>query len=354
MAIDLAPAPGIGNPGGLGAPQPRQPFGRPRSVATQRLGRVAVAILRPISVFVPVFLLGTFVTFALRHISGLSPAYLQVGENATPELIAQIESEWGLDRPFIVQYLDWFGAVLRGDLGESWYNGFPISDILFDRALISLSIAGLALAIGVVLGFLLGSLAAAFQTSFLDRGITTVTTLISSMPPFIVGVLLVSIFAVTLGWFPAAGYAPIERGLDQWLWFALLPAIALSFDTVADVARQLRVGLVDVYRQNYIVGAKVRGLSSRRVFLVHGLRNGIGPTIAILGLKFPNLLGGAVVTETIFGISGYGRFAADSAQRGDVPAVQGVLVVSIVVVVMFNLLVNIVLNRIIPAAARGI
>ena len=331
------------------AVSPRAPFRRP-SVAK----RVAVTILRSVGIFVPVFVIATFITFSLREISGLSPAYLQAGDNATPELVAQIESEWGLDRPFLLQYIDWLGSVLRGDLGESWYNGFPISELLFDRALISLSIAGLALLIGVTVGLLLGVLAASRPTSLLDRAVTAFSTLISTMPPFIVGVLLVSIFAVGLGWFPAAGYAPVAQGIGPWLWYATLPALALSLDTVAEVARQTRVGLVDVYRQNYIVGAQVRGLGTRRIFFVHALRNGIGPTVALVGLKFPALLGGAVVTETIFGISGYGRFAADSAERGDVPAVQGVLVISIVIVVAFNLVVNIILNRIIPAAARGL
>ncbi|MFI5433710.1 ABC transporter permease [Rhodococcus sp. IC4_135] len=331
------------------AVSPRAPFRRP-SVAK----RVAVTILRSVGIFVPVFVIATFITFSLREISGLSPAYLQAGDNATPELVAQIESEWGLDRPFLLQYIDWLGSVLRGDLGESWYNGFPISELLFDRALISLSIAGLALLIGVTVGLLLGVLAASRPTSLLDRAVTAFSTLISTMPPFIVGVLLVSIFAVGLGWFPAAGYAPVAQGIGPWLWYATLPALALSLDTVAEVARQTRVGLVDVYRQNYIVGAQVRGLGTRRIFFVHALRNGIGPTVALLGLKFPALLGGAVVTETIFGISGYGRFAADSAERGDVPAVQGVLVISIVIVVAFNLVVNIILNRIIPAATRGL
>ncbi|KAB2582571.1 ABC transporter permease [Rhodococcus erythropolis] len=343
MVIDLQPAV---TPSAV---SPRAQFRRP-SVAK----RVAVTILRSIGIFVPVFVIATFITFSLREISGLSPAYLQAGDNATPELVAQIEREWGLDRPFLLQYFDWLGAVLRGDLGESWYNGFPISELLFDRALISLSIAGLALLIGVTVGLLLGVLAAARPTSLLDRAITAFSTLISTMPPFIVGVLLVSIFAVGLGWFPAAGYAPVAQGIGPWLWYATLPALALSVDTVAEVARQTRVGLVDVYRQNYIVGAQVRGLGTRRIFFVHALRNGIGPTVALLGLKFPALLGGAVVTETIFGISGYGRFAADSAQRGDVPAVQGVLVVSIVLVVAFNLVVNVILNRIIPAATRGL
>lgn len=353
MAIDIAAPPAKAAPVFIPPPPPRRDTSR-GEIARLRIRRVVLAVVRPLSIFVPVFLLGTFVTFALRELSGLSPAYFILGDNATPEAVARIEAEWGLDKPFLVQYTEWFLGILRGDLGVSWYNNFPVAEVLWDRALISLSIAGFALVIGVVAGTLLGVAAAAFQGSLLDRGITAFSAVISTLPPFIVGILLASVFAVTLQWFPATGYSPPANGLGPWLWFATLPAIALSVDTTADVARQLRMGLVDVYRQNYIIGARVRGLSPLRVFLVHGLRNGIGPTVAILGLKFPALLGGAVVTETVFGIAGYGRFAADSALRGDVPAVQGVLVISIVVVVLFNLLVNIVLNRLIPAGARGV
>jgi peptide/nickel transport system permease protein len=174
------------------------------------------------------------------------------------------------------------------------------------------------------------------------------------MPSFVVGIALVTIFSVTLGLLPSAGYVALEEGVWPWLSHLLLPALALSFDTVADVARQLRTGLVSAYRENYVIGARLRGLSERRIFFVHVLRNGIAPALTVLGMKFPNLLGGAVVTEAIFGLSGYGRFANESALRGDVPAVQGVLVVSIVLVVVFNVMVNALLNRIIPAAQRGV
>jgi len=135
---------------------------------------------------------------------------------------------------------------------------------------------------------------------------------------------------------------------------AVVVAVALSFDTIADVARQLRVGLIQAKRENYVVGAVVRGLGSRRIFWVHVLRNGIGPTITILGMKFAGLLGGAVVLEQIFALPGFGVFAAHSALLGDVPAVQGVLVVSILLVVLFNLAVNILLTRLIPASLRGV
>lgn len=327
---------------------------RVSSAWRRRARNVVWTVGRIAGVFVPVFILGTFLTFLLGHLSGLSPAYVQLGESATPELAAQLEQEWGLDQPFLVQYWTWFTALLQGDLGTSWYNNQGIADLLWGRAIVSLSAAGIALLIGVVAGFILGSLAAVLQGTWVDRSITGFTTLISTMPPFVVGIGLVAIFAVGLGWLPAAGYVPLSSGFGAWLSYLILPALALSFDTIADVARQLRTGLVDSQRQNYAVGALVRGLSPRRTFFVHVLRNGASPSIAILGMKFPNLLGGAVVTEAIFGLSGYGLFASESAIRGDVPAVQGVLVIAVVLVVVFNVIVNIILNRLTPASQRGV
>lgn len=319
-----------------------------------RAERALMAAGRMLGAFVPVFLLGTFFTFLLGAVSNLNPAAIQLGEAATPQAVQALNKQWGLNRPLFVQYFDWLGHVLSGNLGNSWINGNSVSSLLAGRAIVSLSAAGLALLIGVVAGFGLGALAARYQSTWVDRVITIFTSAMSVMPPFIVGVVLIDIFAVSLHWLPAAGYVSLSTGFGPWLSHIILPAVALSFDTVADVARQLRVGLVTAGRQNYVVGAQVRGLSGRRVFFVHVLRNGVGPAVAVLGLKFPNLLGGAVVTEAIFQLSGYGVFATQSAIRGDVPAVQAVLVVAVFVVVIFNMLVNLILNRLIPASSRGV
>ncbi|MFI1439726.1 ABC transporter permease [Streptomyces fructofermentans] len=329
-----------------------------RGVAMARtrhaLGRVLAALARSIAIFVPVFVVATFVTFALRSMSGLSPARIQLGEEATPEAIARVEAQWGLDRPFLVQYWDWFSGVLHGQLGASWTNGADISTLIGLGLGVSLSVATLALVIGVVVGFALGTLAAVRRTTWIDRTITGFVTVVSVMPAFVVGIVLVAVFAVGLHLFPSAGYIPAEQGIGPWLAHITLPALALSFDVIADVARQLRSSLIAAYRENYVTGALVRGLSPRRIFFGHVLRNGLGPTLATLGLKFPALVGASVITEWIFGLQGFGRFANDSAQAGDVPAVQGVLVVSIVLVVAFNLIVNLLLARVTPAAQRGV
>ena len=317
-------------------------------------GRAMAVLARSVAVFVPVFLVATFVTFALRAITGLSPARFQLGEDATPEAIRRIEHGWGLDRPFLAQYWTWFRDVLHGDLGASWANGAQVSQLIANGLAVSLSIATLALVIGVGFGLGFGTLAAVRQATWVDRAITGAMTAISVMPAFVVGIALVEVFAVGLGWFPSSGYVPFADGTGPWLAHVILPAVALSLDTVADVARQLRSGLTAAYRENYVTGAVVRGLSPRRIFFRHVLRNGVGPALAILGLKFPTLIGLSVVTEWIFGLQGFGRFANDSAQAGDVPAVQGVLVVSIVLVVVFNLVVNVALARVTPASQRGV
>ncbi|MFF4917058.1 ABC transporter permease [Streptomyces tendae] len=316
--------------------------------------RVLATLARSAAIFVPVFLVATFVTFALRALSGLSPARIQLGEQATPEAIARVEAQWGLDRPFLVQYWDWFTDVLHGELGISWTNGADISTLIATGLGVSLSVAVFALVIGVTAGFALGTLAALRRTTWIDRAVTGFVTVISVMPAFVVGIVLVTVFAVGLGLFPSGGYVPAAQGVGPWLAHITLPALALSLDVVADVARQLRTSLVSAYRENYVTGAVVRGLGPRRIFFGHVLRNGLGPTLATLGLKFPALVGASVVTEWIFGLQGFGRFANDSAQTGDVPAVQGVLVVSIALVVSFNLIVNLVLVRVTPAAQRGV
>ncbi|HVV10481.1 ABC transporter permease [Amycolatopsis sp.] len=317
-------------------------------------GQVLVTPARSVAIFVPVFFVGTLVTFALRGLSGLSPARIQLGEDATPQAIHQIESQWGLDRPFLAQYWSWFTGLLHGDLGTSWSNGAEISTLIGLGLGVSVSVAILALLIGVLLGFVLGTVAALRRTTWIDRTITAFVTVVSTMPAFVVGIVLVEIFAVGLGWLPSGGYSPAADGVGPWLAHIILPALALSFDIVADVARQLRTGLVSAYRENYVIGALVRGLSPRRIFFRHVLRNGLGPALATLGIRFPILIGQSVVAEWIFGLQGFGRFANDSAQAGDVPAVQGVLVVSVVMVVAFNLIVNIVLGRITPASRRGV
>jgi peptide/nickel transport system permease protein len=309
---------------------------------------------RTIAIFVPVFFVATFATFLLRALSGLNPARIQLGQNATPLEINRLEASYGLDRGFFAQYGSWLAGVLHGNLGRSWSNGYPVSTLIRDGLTISLTVATLALVLGVGFGLALGALAAVRRATWIDRGITSLLSVVSTVPAFVIGIVLVEVVAVELKLLPSAGFVPFSQGFWPWLSHVLLPALALSFGCMSSVARQLRAGLIGAYRENYVIGATVRGLSRRRIFFRHVLKNGIGPAVAVLGLEFPALIGGSVIVESIFALAGFGQFAATSAQMGDVPSVQGVLVVSIVLVVTFNLIVNLLLGRISPASQRGV
>lgn len=318
--------------------------------------RVGRRLLRALTstalIVIPVFVFATFITFLLGAASGLSPAAALSGDEATPERIAQINAQLGLDQPLLVQYFTWMASLFRGDLGVSWYNGFTVTELIGQRLTITASIAGVALLIGVVSGTGLGIAAALNQGRIVDRVITATTTVVSTLPPFVVSIGLIVVFSVWLKALPSSGYVPFEQDPSMWLKLIIMPAVALSLEPAADIARQLRTGLVHSLSQPYITGAVVRGFSPRRILTVHALRNGSGPAVAVLGMKIPALLGGAVVTETIFNMPGFGLLAADSALRGDVPVVQGTLVVSIVLVLTFNVLVNVVLTALQPATRR--
>ncbi|MGW5146930.1 ABC transporter permease [Rhodococcus koreensis] len=316
------------------------------------LGTAARIVLGTVLIVVPVFLFSTLITFLLGAASGLNPAAGIAGDAATPESIARINAEFGLDKPVWQQYVDWMSSMLSGDLGVSWFSKIPVSELIGERLAVSASIAGIALVIGLVLGVGLGVLAAVHKGSLLDRAITAYTSVASTLPPFVISIGLILVFSVGLHWLPSAGYVPPDENFGRWLSLIIMPAIALSMDVVADIARQLRTGLVAELDQNYVTGAVVRGIGPSRILFVHALRNGSGPALSILGMKIPTLIGGAVVMETMFSMPGFGRLAADSALRGDVPIVQGTLVVAIVFVLFCNIVVNIAQSVLQPATKR--
>jgi peptide/nickel transport system permease protein len=315
--------------------------------------RALRAVLRWLSVLVPVFVVATFFTFLLSVISGIDPVFVVLGDNPSASAVADLTAKWGLDSPFLVQYWHWLTDIFTGDFGESWVSQAPLGNVLLRRALISLWIAVAALVIGIGVGTALGVLAVKFHGTWLDRSITFFTTVMSVLPAFIMGIALILVFAVALPLLPSAGYTSTGVGLWPWLSHILLPATALSLDLIADIARQLRTAILGTHNENYLLGAKLNGYSGTRQLWAYSIRNGVGPAITLIGLKLPSLVGGAVITETIFGIPGLGMYAAQSALAGDVPAVQGVLIICIIAVVAFNFIVNSVLNVLAPAGQRG-
>ncbi|WP_326686432.1 MULTISPECIES: ABC transporter permease [unclassified Streptomyces] len=315
------------------------------TAAARPLGRVLVTT-------VTVLLLASVLTFALGALSEANPAAAVLGDLATPTDIARMEAQFGLDKPLPEQFLHWLGAAVTGDLGISWFTGVPVSDSIAEALPVDLSIAGLALLLAVLMGGGAGIAAALNNGGRIDRAVTLVCSVLSTLPPFLIGIVLIIIFAVQFGALPTGGYQPLETGPGQWLRYAILPAFALSLDAAASLARQLRTSLVGALRENYVTGAEMRGFSARRVLFGHVLRNAAGPALTVLGMSVPLILGGAVVTEKIFNLPGMAQLSLQAAEQHDVPVVQGTLLVTVAVVVVANLAVNAALTALNPAAVR--
>jgi peptide/nickel transport system permease protein len=324
-----------GTAGAAGAPPPGP---RPGRVALARIGG-------GLAVLVPIVFLSTFIAFFLGALSNSNPAATILGQDAaTPAAVARLDNYLGLNRPLLVQYWNWLVQAVHGNLGRSYFTQIPVSQSIAQRLPVDLSIAILALILAVLIGGTAGIVAAIRRGGWLDRGITAVCSAVSTLPAFVVGIILVVLFAVTVHVFPANGYVGPSAGLGAWLSHIFLPSLALSLAVSADVARQLRTSLVQALEQNYIVGARVRGLPYRRILFRHALRNAAGPALVVLGNDFPQMLAGAVAAEVVFSLPGLGQLLLESAQTRDIPVVQGLLLVVSTFVIVVNLVVNTTLN----------
>jgi len=324
-----------GTAGAAGAPPPRL-----------RRGRVALArIGGGLAVLVPIVFLSTFITFCLGALSNSNPAATILGQDAaTPAAVARLDRALGLNHPLLVQYRNWLVQAVHGNLGRSYFTQIPVSQSIGQRLPVDLSIAILAVILAVLIGGTAGTVAAIRRGGWFDRGVTAVCSAVSTLPAFVVGIILVVLFAVSVHLFPANGYVGPSAGLGDWLSHIFLPSLALSLGVAADIARQLRTSLVQVLEQNYIVGARVRGLPYRRILVRHALRNASGPALVIVGNDFPLLLAGAVAAEAVFSLPGLGQLLLESAQTRDIPVVQGLLLVISTFVIVVNLVVNTTLN----------
>jgi peptide/nickel transport system permease protein len=326
----------LGIPGGAVATRPRR-----------RRGRAALARLGGgLGAGVPIVVLSTFITYSLGALSNSDPAATILGQDAaTPAAVAHLNHVLGLDKPLPVQYWDWLSQAVRGNLGTSYFTQIPVTQSISQRLPVDLSIALLAVALGALTGGVAGTVAAIRRGGWFDRGVTIACSAASTLPAFVVGIILVVVFAVGARLLPANGYVPLGPGTaGPWLAHIILPALALSLQLAADVARQLRTSLVGVLEQNYITGARVRGLPYWRILLHHALRNAAGPALVILGNDFPVMLAGAVAAEAVFSLPGLGQLLLQAAQNRDIPVVQGLLLIVSAFVVVVNLIVNVTLS----------
>lgn len=291
-------------------------------------------IARRLLVSIPTILAVTVLVFAMLQLVPGDPAEIFLGENrSTPELLAQIRHDMGLDRPLYVQYLSYMGGVLRGDLGESLFNNQPVLQQILDAFPYTLELALSALLISTILGVSLGVLSALKHNTWIDTLAMGFALIGVSMPVFWLGLLLILLFSVRLQWFPPMG----QGGLDR----LVLPALALGLLSAATLARLVRSSMLDTLSEDYVRTARAKGLRARTVTVRHALRNALIPAVTVLGLQFGALLSGAVLTETIFARQGLGRMYVESILNKDITMVQGLTLVLAVFVVVINIVVDI-------------
>ena len=298
-------------------------------------------ILRRLLASIPVVILVGVMTFSILHIAPGDPAVLMAGEEATPADVEAMRVALGFDKPFIVQFGKWSGRLLQGDLGTSIFSQHTIVSLMKPRIEPTLSLAIIAISLSIIIGVPLGVLAAWNQGSFVDRGVMVFAVLGFSIPVFWLGFLFIWAFAVKIHLFPAVGFVSITDGVFPFLRSLTLPALANAIPFSALVARMTRSTMVEVMQEDYIRTARAKGLTEAVVNVRHGLRNAAIPIVTVVGLVFAGLVGGAVVTETVFAIPGLGRLLVDGVVRRDYPIVQAMLMVVAVSYVFVNLAVDI-------------
>jgi ABC-type dipeptide/oligopeptide/nickel transport system permease component len=282
----------------------------------------------------PVLLGVSIAVFLMMHLLPGDPALAMLAGQSgiTPEDVDRVRRQLGLDQPVPVQYLNYISRVLQGDFGESVHSHRPVLEMIAEQAGSTIQLAVAAMAIAVTMGIILGTISALRQNTWVDTLSMLVALFGVSMPSFWFGLILIYFFSLRLGWFPVTGQGGWQR--------LVLPAIALGMDFSAITARLVRANLLEVLRQEYILTARSKGLRNQLVVTRHALRNAMIPVLTIIGLQLGNLLGGAVVIETVFAREGIGRLAVTAILSKDFPLVQGIVLVAAVVYVSINLLID--------------
>jgi peptide/nickel transport system permease protein len=301
---------------------------------------VLAEIVRRLVATVPVMVVVALAVFALLHLTPGDPAVIIAGDYATSDDIARIRARLGLDEPFLAQVGIWLRRVLRGDLGTSIFSGLPVTTLIGQRAGTTISLTALAMVLSVGVGVPLGIVAAWRKGSWLDRLVMVIAVSGFSMPVFWLGFLLVYVFAISLHWLPVQGYRPLGDGLWPFLRHLILPALTLSVVYLALIARMTRASMLNVLHEDYIRTAFAKGLAPRRVLIHHALKNASLPVVTIIGIGFALLIGGAVVTESVFALPGLGRLTVDAIIKRDYPVIQGVILVVSGVYVLINLIID--------------
>ncbi|MGK7866737.1 ABC transporter permease [Falsiroseomonas sp. E2-1-a20] len=297
-------------------------------------------IVRRVLATIPVMAIVALFVFSLLYIAPGDPAAVIAGDQATPDDVERIRASLGLDRPYLVRFGAWVFDIARGDLGVSIFTNLPVSTMIQQRIEPTLSLMIVTLILAVSIAVPMGVLAAWRQGTGIDRAVMGFAVLGFSVPVFVVGYVLAYIFALELDWLPVQGYTPFARGFWPWLQNLILPAVALGSVYIALIARITRATMLEVLQQDYIRTAKAKGLGQRAILFVHALKNAAVPIITVIGIGVALLIGGAVVTESVFAIPGLGRLTVDAILRRDYPVIQGVILLFSFVYVLVNLAID--------------
>jgi peptide/nickel transport system permease protein len=313
---------------------------------------LARLVLHRLAATIPVLLLVTAGVFALLHLIPGDPVEAMMAESADASAKAALRAELGLDRPLAVQYLAWMGRLLRGDLGRSIRNGEPVIENVGRRIAPSVQLALLAMTISLLIAFPIGLASAVRRNGGVDRAGTTFALFGICMPNFLLALLLIFLFGVTLRWLPISGYVDPREELVEGLRSLALPAVTLGLALAAVVTRTLRSSMLEALSEDYVRTARAKGLSEWRVIRGHVLRNALIPVVTVLGLQLGTLIGGAVITEYVFALPGVGRLVVDAVFARDYPLVQGVVLLIAVAFIVSNLLVDLLYGLIDPRLRR--
>jgi len=298
-------------------------------------------ILRRLLATIPVMVVVAIFVFFLLRLAPGDPAAIIAGEDATAAQIAAVRGMLGLDRPILEQFVVWLGGMLQGDFGTSIFSNLPVSRLIAQRIEPTLSLMLATLAVALCLAVPLGVLAAWKARGLVDRLVMLFAVLGFAMPVFLVGYVLIYVFAVKLGWLPVQGYTPIRAGLWPWMQSLILPSVALGITYMALIARITRASMLEVLAEDYIRTATSKGLTTDRVLLLHALKNASVPIVTVIGIGIALLISGVVITETVFNIPGLGRLTVDAVLKRDYPIVQGLIIVFAAAKVLVNLIIDI-------------
>lgn len=299
-------------------------------------------ILKRILQLIPVLLITMSITFVITRVLPGNPAVSILGPQASPEDIAKMEEEMGLNDPMPVQYIHYMTGVLTGDLGTSYRYNRPVAELILEKLPNTLQLAATSLIIALLIGVSVGIISAVKQYSAFDY-ISMIMALVGvSMPAFWLGLMLVLVFSVNLGWFPTMGMGDLANGLGDFISHLFLPSLCLSFGSMANFARISRSSMLEVIDQDYMKAVRAKGIAEYKVIIKHGLKNALPPIVIVLGMRISALMTGAIMIETIFAWPGIGRLIVDAINNNDFEMIQGIVLFMAILYVTVNLIVDIV------------